>query len=115
MTVKKCDIVENLAMNVSSGLPTEGGQRLLFPEMKSGPLGRTRAARIVESVFELIKAALSRGEDVQIAGFGKFHVRFKWARRGRNPATGEPMMLRARRVVVFYPSRRLRDRMNGPV
>ena len=115
MTVKKSDIVENVAANVCSGLPTDDGQRLLFPEMKSGPLGRTRAARIVDSVFELVKAALCRGEDVHIPGLGKFHVKFKWARRGRNPATGEPMMLRARRVVVFYPSRRLRDRMNGPV
>jgi integration host factor subunit alpha len=81
--------------------------------MKYEPLGLDRTARIVESLFELIKSALVKGEDVKIAGFGKFYVRFKWARKGRNPATGEAMTLEPRRVVLFRPSPRLKEKINA--
>ncbi len=76
-----------------------------------GP-GEARAA--VEQVLELIKAALTRDEDVLISGFGKFTVRHKHSRRGRNPQTKEDLILRARRVVVFKTSGVLRQRLNSP-
>ena len=73
---------------------------------------RNRSVELVETLLELIKLKLSSGEDVLISGFGKFSVREKRERRGRNPATGEDMMLDARRVVTFKCSGQLRDKIN---
>ncbi len=75
-----------------------------FPQNKS--------AEIVETLIDLIKTKLASGEDVLISGFGKFCVKKKRERRGRNPATGEDMMLEARRVVTFKCSGQLRDKIN---
>lgn len=74
---------------------------------------RTRSAEIVENLLEIVKRSLGKGEDVLISGFGKFCVRDKGARRGRNPATGEGMLLDERRVVVFRCSKILREKVNG--
>ena len=71
-----------------------------------------RSVEIIEILLELIKTKLAAGEDVLISGFGKFCVREKRQRRGRNPATGEDMMLDARRVVTFKCSGQLRDKIN---
>ena len=60
-----------------------------------------------------MKSTLAAGEDIMISGFGKFCVRDKKERRGRNPQTGEELMLDARRVVVFKCSERLRERVDG--
>lgn len=68
---------------------------------------------IVERVLEHIKSSLENGDDVLISGFGKFCVKEKNQRRGRNPATGDSMMLRPRRVVRFKCSGMLRDKING--
>ena len=67
---------------------------------------------VVESVFELVKKALEAGDDVLISGFGKFCVKKKSPRRGRNPATGEDLTLDARTVVTFKCSAILRDKIN---
>lgn len=69
------------------------------------------STEIVERVFEAIKHALESGESVKIAGFGKFEVRQKRARRGRNPQTGEEIEISARKVLSFRPSQILRDAM----
>jgi len=74
---------------------------------------KKQSTDIVESLIESIKATLESGEDVLISGFGKFCVNEKRQRRGRNPATGEDMMLAPRRVVTFKCSGSLRDRING--
>jgi integration host factor subunit alpha len=66
----------------------------------------------VEILLELIKSTLASGGDVLISGFGKFCVKEKRERRGRNPGTGEDMMLAARRVVTFKCSGQLRDKIN---
>ena len=66
-----------------------------------------------ESLMEIIKRTLESGEDVMISGFGKLCVKDKNKRRGRNPATGEDKMMRARRVVVFKYSGILKDMING--
>jgi integration host factor subunit alpha len=76
-------------------------------------LPKNRSTEIVESLLEIIKKTLASGEDVLISGFGKFCVRDKEKRRGRNPQTGEDMTLRSRRVVTFKCSGVLRDRING--
>jgi nucleoid DNA-binding protein len=62
----------------------------------------------VESLLEIIKGALAQGDDVLVSGFGKFCVKCKDERKGRNPATGEDMMLRSRKVVTFKCSGKLR-------
>ena len=74
---------------------------------------RNETIEIVETLMELMKSTLESGEDVLISGFGKFCVRNKRKRRGRNPATGDDMILDARRVVTFQCSGKLRDRVNG--
>lgn len=65
--------------------------------------------RIVESIFEIIKDELGKGNDVMISGFGKWTVKAKKERKGRNPQTGEAMRINARRVVTFKPSQVLRQ------
>ena len=74
---------------------------------------KSEAQRIAESLLEIVKRTLSSGEDVMVSGFGKFSVKNKSSRRARNPATGEMMVLRPRRVITFHPSRVLRGKMNG--
>ena len=76
-------------------------------------LPKNASIEIVESLLEIIKKTLASGEDVLISGFGKFCVRGKEKRRGRNPQTGEDMTLRSRRVVTFKCSGVLRDKING--
>ncbi len=74
---------------------------------------RKRSIETVEILLELIKRTLETGEDVLISGFGKFCVKKKNKRRGRNPATGTDMMLRPRKVVTFLCSGKLRERINA--
>ena len=95
MTLKKANIVEAVAEVVEH----TGYIKNLSSEM-------------IENLLEIIKRTLESGEDALISGFGKFCVKEKHERKGRNPATGEDMMLEPRRVVTFRCSRRLRDRIN---
>ena len=71
-----------------------------------------QSALIIDTLFELIKQSLQDGEDVLISGFGKFSVKEKQQRIGRNPITGEPMTLPPRKVVTFKCSGVLRTAMN---
>jgi integration host factor subunit alpha len=72
---------------------------------RHGGISNREAARLVEVIFETIKARLGSGQKVQITGFGTFMIRQKRERRGRNPQTGEEMVIRPRRSVVFRPSK----------
>jgi len=92
MTLTKQQIVEAIAE--SNGYP------------------KSQSSEILETLFEIIKSTPESGEDVLVSGFGKFCVNEKKARKGRNPATGEDMMLVPRRVVTFKCSGSLRDRIN---
>ena len=74
---------------------------------------RKKSTETVETILKLIKSTLASGEDVLISGFGKFCVKDKRERKGRNPATGEDMILRPRRVVTFKCSGKLRGKING--
>lgn len=92
MTLTKAHIVENLfAKNIFT---------------------KTESAQIIETLFEIVKQTLETGEDVLISGFGKFSVKEKNQRRGRNPQTGDPIMLSPRKVVTFKCSGVLRERIN---
>ncbi len=93
MTLTKADIIEDIHKNYG------------FTKSKS--------ADLTESILEIIKQSLETGQDVLISGFGKFCVKEKKERRGRNPATGEDLMLGSRRVVSFTCSGVLRDKVNG--
>ena len=73
------------------------------------------ASAIVESIFKIMKDTLEAGEDVKISGFGTFRVKKKVDRQGRNPVTGEPMTIVARRVLSFKPSILLRKAVNGGI
>ena len=92
-TLTKADII--------SAIQTENGYSL------------QKSADIVKTLLEIIKSTLESGEDVLVSGFGRFCVKDKRERRGRNPATDEDMVLPARRVVTFKSSGRLRNRING--
>ena len=92
MALTKHDIVEQ----VQAGLG--------FPKNQS--------VDITESLLELIKSSLESGDDVLVSGFGKFCVKEKKERKGRNPATGEDLILPTRRVVTFKCSGRLRESVN---
>jgi integration host factor subunit alpha len=93
MTLTKDDLVKTLA--------------------KENGFQKKRSIEIVETLIGIIKSRLSSGEHVLISGFGKFCVKEKRERRGRNPVTGEGIMLSPRRVVTFKCSGRLRDKING--
>ena len=93
MTLIKAHIVESLAKQ--NGYP------------------KNQSFEIIETLQEIIKRTLESGEDVLVSGFGKFCVKTKHERRGRNPATGEDMMLEPRRIVTFNCSRKLRDKINS--
>jgi integration host factor subunit alpha len=73
------------------------------------------AVELVETALDMIKETLSAGEDVLISGFGKFHVRDKKARKGRNPKTGDEITVAPRRVVTFHASNELRNRCKASI
>jgi integration host factor subunit alpha len=93
MTLTKAHIVETLAKQ--NGYP------------------KKQSVQMIETLLELIKRSLESGENVLISGFGKFCMKEKKQRRGRNPSTGEDMTLEPRKVVTFTCSRKLRDKING--
>jgi len=84
-------------------------------EVISNRVGYTKrqSLEMVDYLFECVKQTLENGEDVLISGFGKFSVKEKRGRRGRNPQTGEPIFLAPRKVVAFKYSGKLRDMING--
>ena len=92
MTLTKIEIVNML--NEQIGIP------------------KVECIRIVESFFDIIKSELEKGSPVMVSGFGKWTVKAKKARVGRNPKTGEDVTIEARKVVTFSPSAVLRDDLN---
>jgi integration host factor subunit alpha len=74
---------------------------------------KTECVNLFESVFEIIKNELGKGNPVKISGFGKWTIKSKKERKGRNPKTGEDVTIDARKVVTFKPSVGLRAEMNA--
>jgi integration host factor subunit alpha len=91
MTLTKADLIEKISPNGLSG---------------------ARSTEVLESLLEIMKATLESGEDILVSGFGKFSVKDKRRRKGRNPATGEDLFLDARRIVTFQCSGVLKDKLN---
>jgi integration host factor subunit alpha len=92
MTLTKIQIVESIQNQTG------------FPKNKS--------SEVVETLLEIIKRTLAAGEDVLVSGFGKFCVKEKRERKGRNPATGKDLMLKPRKIVTFKCSGKLRDKID---
>ena len=76
-------------------------------------LTKKKSVEVIENLLEIIKRSLESSEDVLVSGFGKFCVKDKAKRRGRNPATGQDLMLRGRKVVTFKCSGKLRHKIDG--
>ncbi|MBW1785387.1 MAG: integration host factor subunit alpha [Deltaproteobacteria bacterium] len=114
MSWTKSDIVASVRETVRLKNPQKSAQRYLFPELNCVLLSRKRAAAVVDGLFEIMKRTLVQGEDVRIRGFGKFQTKFRWAKRGRNPRTGEMIIIPSRRSVTFKTSPKLRRRINHP-
>jgi len=93
MTLRKADIIKSIHDQIG------------FP--------KNRSSDIFESFLEIIKQSLESGEDVRISGFGKFYTHEKNARRGRNPHTGESIMIASRRIAMFRYSSRARAKIDG--
>jgi integration host factor subunit alpha len=74
---------------------------------------KKEAAEVVESIFEVIKARLEQGEKVKVSGFGNFVINEKRPRKGRNPQTGEEIVISGRRVLSFKPSQVLKRTINS--
>ena len=72
-----------------------------------------QAKQHMEDMLEIMKESLESGDDVMISGFGKFDVKEKASRKGRNPATGQTMILRKRRVITFKCAGKLKDKINS--
>ena len=81
--------------------------------MDQGGFTNNKSSELTETLIEIVKRTLAAGEDVLVSGFGKFCVNEKAERRGRNPATGDAMMLKPRRVVTFKCSGKLRNKINS--
>ena len=75
---------------------------------------KKEVAKIVESVFDMIKDSLQKEDKIKISGFGNFVVRSKKSRRGRNPQTGSDIEITARRILTFKPSQVLKGALNHP-
>ncbi len=93
MTLTKAQIIE--AISIKNGL------------------SKKQSTETVETLLGVMKSTLASGEDILISGFGKFCVKQKEERKGRNPATGEDLMLAPRKVVTFKCSGKLRKRISG--
>ncbi|KJS30343.1 MAG: DNA-binding protein [Desulfatitalea sp. BRH_c12] len=76
------------------------------------PFPKNKSTEVIEGLIEIIKRTLENGEDVLVSGFGKFCVKKKRERRGRNPATGSDLILTQRKVVTFKCSGKLREKIN---
>ena len=93
MTMTKADIVERIYDKVG--------------------FSKKEATEVVEAIFELLKRRLERGEKVKVSGFGNFVVNEKRPRKGRNPQTGEEIVITGRKVLSFKASQVLKKTMNG--
>jgi integration host factor subunit alpha len=111
VTLTKKHIIQGVVEKVRTKKPKKEREQFLFPEFGYETLSKKRAAELVDATFEIIKKALEKGDHVLISGFGKFKVRFKWARKGRNPRTAEPIILDSRRTVTFQCSPKLKEKM----
>jgi integration host factor subunit alpha len=110
--------------------PAPATDRVILPSLETPTLTKAELAELlferlglnkreskdmVEAFFEIVNAALVQGTDVKLSGFGNFAIRRKAPRPGRNPRTGEPIPIKARNVVTFHASHKLKAIVQGDV
>ncbi len=98
----------------------KGDERMTKAELvedvaRAAELTKKDAERLVEIVFESIIDTLNQGEKIELRGFGSFRVRERGARRGRNPKTGDPVDIPAKRVPYFKPGKELKELINEEI
>lgn len=100
------------SVNHEWGCMTLSKQKIIENIVEQIGFTNKKATDLVEHTLEIIKRTLESGDDVLVSNFGKFHASEKTERKGRNPATGEDMILSARRIVTFKSSATLREKIN---
>ena len=111
--MNKTDLIQSVIDNVHLERKKKERQQFLFPELNYDFLPKKKAQSIVNSLVEIMKKRLEKGDNVYIHGFGRFDVEFKWARKGRNPKTGEKIFINSKRTVKFKSFKKLKQRVNG--
>lgn len=111
--MNKTDLVKSVIENVHVERINKVSQQFLFPELNYDFLPRKKAESIVNSLIEIMKKRLEKGENIHLSGFGRFYIEFKWARQGRNPKTGEKIFINSRRTVKFRVFKKLKEKING--
>ena len=112
MTINKSNLVQSVIDNVHLKKKKKERQQYLFPELNCDFLSRRKASSLVNSLVEIMAKSLEKGEPVYIQGFGRFKVKFKWAGKGRNPKTGEKIIIESKRIVQFKIAPKFRERLN---
>lgn len=110
--MNKSDLVQSVIDNVHLKKKKRERQQYLFPELNCDFLTRKKAFSIVNSLFGIMAGSLEKGEQVAVRGFGRFRVKFKWAGKGRNPRTGEKIIVESKRIVRFKVAPSFRKRLN---
>ena len=110
--MNKTDLIQSVIDNVHMERKKKERQQFLFPELNYDFLPRKKAESIVNSLIEIMKKRLEKGDNVYITGFGRFDVEFKWARKGRNPKTGQKIFINSRRTVKFKSFKKLKEHIN---
>lgn len=113
MTLTKTRLVKSVIERVRFKKKKRERQRYLFPEFDYDPLPKHRASRLVDATFEIMKKSLENGVPITIRGFGKWNVKFKWARKARNPKTGEQIIVNSQRIVTFQTSKKFKQKLNA--
>lgn len=111
--INKTDLIKSVIENVHLKKKKKERQMYLFPELNYDLMPKNRAESIVNSLLDIMKSCLEKGDNINIPGFGRFDVEFKWARKGRNPKTGKSIFINSRRKVKFRCYKRLKERING--
>ena len=111
--MNKTDLIQSVIDNVHLKRKNKGRQQFLFPELDYDFLPRKKTKSIINSLVEIMMKRLEKGDNLYITGFGRLDVEFKWARRGRNPKTGEKIFINSKRKVKFRSFKKLKERVNG--
>ena len=114
MTLTKSDLAKSVMEKVRFKNKKKQRQQFLFPELNCTFMSKRRSSELVKALFDILMTELEKGESIFLRGFGRFNVKFKWARKGRNPNTGKEIIIQSCRKVIFKRSHRLVERINSP-
>ena len=107
------DLLDQIELDAASDAPALTKAQLADLLFEHIGLNKREAKDLIDAFFDLIAHNLVEGEDVRISGFGNFQIRTKAPRPGRNPRTGEPIPIEARRVATFHASHKLKDQIQS--